>query len=163
MKKRVLKNRHSESIKGVSPIIATVLLIAIVIVIGLILFLWFREMTEETITKFGGTNVKLVCGDVNFEASYSNGVLSLLNSGNVPIFGIKVKLFKEGSHETKDLRDLSENWPDLGLNQGGTFSGEISLEEEVNKIILIPVLIGNSEKGEKTFVCEEQYGFEIII
>lgn len=163
MKKRVLKNRHSESIKGVSPIIATVLLIAIVIVIGLILFLWFREMTEETITKFGGTNVKLVCGDVNFEASYSNGVLSLLNSGNVPIFGIKVKLFKEGSHETKDLRDLSENWPDLGLNQGGTFSGEISLEEEVNKIILIPVLIGNSEKGEKTFVCEEQYGFEIIV
>ncbi len=163
MKKRSFKNKHSESIKGVSPVIATVLLIAIVLVIGLILFLWFRGMTEETITKFGGTNVKLVCRDVNIEASYSNGVLSLLNSGNVPIFGIKIKLFKEGSHETKDLRDLSENWPILGLNQGGTFSEGITFEGEVNKMILIPVLMGNSEKGEKTFVCEEQYGFEIIL
>jgi len=43
--------------KGLSPVIATMLLIAIVVVIGLIIFLWFRGMTEEAITKFDGTNI----------------------------------------------------------------------------------------------------------
>ena len=36
--------------KGVSPVIATVLLIAIVIVIGLIIFLWFRSLTKDALT-----------------------------------------------------------------------------------------------------------------
>ena len=150
--------------RGISPVIATVLLIAMVVVIGLIIFLWFKGMTEETITKFGGTNIKLICADVSFEASYSGEMLSILNIGNVPIFGMKIKIFKDGSHLTKNLKDLSENWPELGLNQGGTFSGDISSEvESGDKIILMPVLIGSSEKGEKTFMCEEQYGYEILI
>jgi len=149
--------------KGISPVIATVLLIAMVVVIGLIIFLWFRGMTEETITKFGGTNIKLICADVSFEASYSAGLLSISNIGNVPIFDMKLKIFGQGSHETKDLRDLSENWPELGLNQGGTFSGDIIGVESGDRIILMPVLIGSSEKGEKTFMCEEQYGYEINI
>ena len=149
--------------RGISPVIATVLLIAMVVVIGLIIFLWFKGMTEETITKFGGTNINLICADVSFESSYSGGQLSISNIGNVPIFGMKLKIFTDGSHETKSLRDLSENWPELGLNQGGTFSGVISGVGSGDKIILMPVLIGSSEKGEKTFMCKEQYGYEIKI
>ncbi|MAG78897.1 hypothetical protein CMI40_00795, partial [Candidatus Pacearchaeota archaeon] len=38
--------------KGVSPVIATVLLVAIVVIIGLIIFQWFRGMTQESIIKF---------------------------------------------------------------------------------------------------------------
>ncbi len=77
--------------RGISPVIATVLLIAMVVVIGLIVFLWFRGMIEEEGTKFG-KNVKLVCDDVNFEASYSGGVLSILNIGNTPIYKMKIKI-----------------------------------------------------------------------
>lgn len=151
--------------KGVSPVIATVLLIAMVVVIGLIVFLWFRGMVEEEGTKFG-KNIKLNCPDVNFDASYSGGILSIVNtaSKNVPIYRMKLKIFKEGSHETKDLKDLSENWPDLGLNEAGTFSGNIGSEvTDANKIILIPVLMGSSGEGKKYHTCEEQYGYEIII
>ncbi|MBA7655694.1 hypothetical protein ES703_63602 [subsurface metagenome] len=148
--------------RGISPVIATVLLIAMVVVIGLIVFLWFRGMIEEEATKFE-KNIKLNCPDVNFDASYSGGFLSILNSGNVPIYKMKVKIFKEGSHETKDLNVLSGNWPGLGLNKGGTFSDIISEIEGADKIILIPVLMGSSREEKKSYVCEEQYGLERII
>ena len=151
--------------KGVSPVIATVLLIAMVVVIALIVFLWFRGLTEESITKFGGTNVKIVCSDINFDASYLSGILSLSNTGNVPIFGIKAKISSQGSHETKDLRDFSGIvWPNVGLPQGGVFSGDIGSDVGTpDDLVLIPVLRGKAEKGEKTYVCEEQYGKDVLI
>jgi len=145
--------------RGVSPVIATVLLIAMVVVIALIVFLWFRGFSGEAITKFGGTNIELICGDVQFDASYISGILSLSNIGNVPIFGIKAKISSQGSFETKDLRELV-GWPREGLSQGGVFSENVDLSAD--NIVLIPVLRGKSEKGDKTYVCGERYGKEII-
>ncbi len=145
---------------GVSPVIATVLLIAMVVAIGLIVFLWFRGMIQEEGIKFG-KNIKLVCDDVEFEASYYGGILSIVNIMPTPIYKMKLKIFKEGGHETKDL---AGNWPGLGLNQGGTFSGDVSSDVSgANKIILIPVLMGSSKEGKKSYICEEQYGYEIAI
>ena len=148
--------------KAVSPVIATVLLIAMVIVIGLIVFLWFRGTIAEEKTKFG-KNIKLVCNDVEFEADYDNGRLDISNSGNVPIFSMKVKIFSDGSHTTKNLGDISNEWSETGLNSGRTFSGDIkSSIGDANKIILIPVLVGNSESGEKTYTCDaDQHGYVI--
>jgi len=163
MKKRIGKKNILNN-NAISPVIATVLLIAMVVIIGLIIFLWFKGMTQEVITKFGGTNIEIICNDVRLDTGYSGGVLYISNTGNIPVFGIKIKIFRDGSHETKDLMDLSSNWPLAGLNQGETFSGDISSEvNDEDKIILIPVLIGNSEKGERTFMCnEKQHGYEII-
>ncbi len=153
----------SKKSKGVSPVIATVLLIAMVVVIALIVFLWFRGFSGEAITKFGGTNIELICGDVQFDASYLSGTLSLSNTGNVPISGIKAKISSQGSFETKDIRDLV-NWPAVGLSQGGVFSGDISSSvSSGDDVVLIPVLRGKSDKGEKTYVCGERYGEEILI
>ena len=87
--------------KGVSPVIATVLLIAMVIVMGVIIFLWFRGFNESAITK-GGTNVELVCNDVIFSADYDSysDRLSIINDGTVSIFNMNIKILKIGSHET---------------------------------------------------------------
>jgi len=162
MKKRVRIKR-----KGLSPVIATVLLITIVIVIALIVFLWVRGMTEEAITKFGNENIKLACEKVSFEASYTDSTgLYIQNPGMVPLFGMDVKIIGKGSHETIDLRD-NANWPETGLNQGGVFADEefaSELDSDTEGITLIPVLIGESESGRKTYVCnEEQYGYELIV
>lgn len=146
--------------KGVSPVIATVLLIGIVVVLGLIIFIWFKGFIQEEGTKFG-KNIKLVCEDVDFNVGYSSGVLSVVNTGNVPLFRVKIKIVEEGSYETRDLKDLSD-WPETGLNQGESFSGSIlSTVSGKDKIIAIPVLIGSSGTGEKVFTCDEQYGHEI--
>ena len=148
--------------KAISPVIATVLLIAMVVVIALIIFLWFRGMTQEAIVKFD-ENVELVCKDIDFDASYSSSILSISNIGNVPIFGMKIKKVFSGGHETKDLRDLSNGWPEYGLNSGKIFSEQIVFEN-ANKIIVIPVLLGKTKSGvQKTFVCDEQYGYEIDV
>ena len=167
MKKKVnqrfpLRHFVPKQHKGISPVIATVLLIAMVIVIGLIVFLFLRSMAQDAITKFGDENIELACDKINFEASYSNGELYVSNNGNTPIFGLKIKMVGDGSHTTEDIRDISEDWLAYGLTQGGTFSHPLDVGSS-NEIVVRPVLFGNSDKGQKTFVCEERYGHEILI
>ncbi len=155
--------------KGVSPVIATVLLIAMVIVIGLIIFLWVRGLTEETITKFGKKNIKLVCRDVQFQASYSSDILSISNTGTVPIYSMSIKLSGGGSFTTIDLREENKSdlifWPKLGINQGEAYSENISryVTADKDEITIIPVLIGKSKKVEKVHTCDEKDGFKIKI
>lgn len=149
--------------KGLSPVIATMLLVTIVIVIALIIFLWFRGIQEEAITKFDGTNsknVKLFCQDVSFDADYSGGAIYIMNTGNVPIYKMKAQVYSVGAHSTETLES---GWPDAGLNQGGVFSGAITGSVvDGAKIILVPVLIGETDSGEKAYTCEDRYGYEII-
>lgn len=146
--------------KAISPVIATVLLIAMVIVIGLIVFLWFRGMVEEEKTKFG-KNIKLVCSDVEFEAEYGSGTLYISNKGNVPIFSMKVQIFDDSSHTTENIKELSSEWSVTGLNPGRSFSGDVSLDD-ATKIILIPVLVGSSDEGEKAYTCDEAQNGHVI-
>ena len=160
MERKVFLNNRK---RGISPVIATVLLIAMIVVIGLIVFVWFQNIIQEEGTKFG-KNVNLVCGDVSFDTDYDSGTLSILNNGNVPIFGMKIKISGDGSHTTKDLKEISSDWPDLGLNLGGAFSGDIYSEtSSAEEIKIIPVLMGTSEGKNKIFICEEQYGQDIVI
>lgn len=144
--------------RGLSPVIATVLLIAMVLAISLIVFLWFRSFAQESITKFGGTNIDLVCKDVQFDASYSSGNLDLSNIGNVPIYSFQLQIENSGSGstQTEDITQATTSWPATGLIQGGTFSG--SLNANGNKITLIPVLRGTSSSGIRAHVCSSQYG-----
>jgi flagellin-like protein len=158
MKRKFIKNK-----KALSPVITTVLLIALVIVVIGIIFLWFSGMVEEGVTKFG-KNIQLVCDDVSFEATYSSGTLNIVNNGNVPLYNINLKISNAGTFTTKSIKDLSagSSWPENGLNQGGTFSGNIQSDVgSATTITVSPVLIGASSKGKKTFVCEGQYGKDI--
>jgi flagellin-like protein len=45
--------KNNKNKMGVSPVIATVLLVAMTVVIALIVFLWFRQIGKEVVTKFG--------------------------------------------------------------------------------------------------------------
>ena len=104
MERRGMRN------KGLSPVIATVLLVGVVVVSGLIIFTWFRGLTQEAVTKFD-QNIQLVCNDVKFEAEYSSdGTLAISNTGNVPIFGFDIKESSESGSSTKSI-DLLIGWP----------------------------------------------------
>jgi len=156
--------KRQKNKKGVSPVIATVLLIALVVIIALIVFLWFRSITQEAIVKFGDQNVELVCEDVKFIATYDSatGTLSVSNSGNVPIYSMNLKISKTGEYQTKDIKEMDVGWPELGLRQGGSFSGTIG-EENPIQITLIPVLLGTSPRGtEETHICADRHGYELL-
>lgn len=147
---------------GVSPMVATILLIAMVIIIALIVFLWFRGLTQEAVTKFD-KNAELVCGEVFFQASYENGVLGISNTGNVPIYDMKIKMSTQGSYETQTMSEISTAWPQFGLGQGKAFAETLSTSAD--KIVVTPVLLGNIESGgERTYDCSEaKYGYEISL
>ena len=152
--------------RGVSPVIAVILLIALVVVIGVIIFFWFKSMTQEAVVKFENENVKVVCERVSFDADYDgNGFLTISNVGNVPIYDFEVILKKAGSHSTKTLKEIFSQDTWIGLNQGSVFSEDISGElDSVEKITLIPVLMGLNKDGEKkTASCEERHGMEISV
>jgi len=148
---------------GLSPVIATVLLVGLVVVSGLIIFTWFRGLTQEAVTKFD-QNIQLVCNDVSFEASYSDGKLAIRNVGGaVPIFDFKVKISDASGFETKEISEYTD-WPEGGLNQGGAV--EVNLLEDISgDITLIPVLVGTSQKGaQASFTCDERlYGQQVLV
>ena len=147
--------------RGVSPVIATVLLIGVVIALSVVVFLWFRSFTQETITKFGGQNIQLSCGDVSFDARYSSGNLEISDTGNVPIYNFNLQINAGGgSYSTQAITDITTSWPSTGLNQGSAYSGDISSAVSgASSIILIPVLRGTTSSGqEKVYTCGSQYG-----
>ena len=150
---------------GLSPVVTTVLLITLTIAITVILFFWFRGMVIDTITKFD-KNIELSCENVNFEAGYSAGTLSIVNNGDVPIFNANIKTGSGGNYQTREITEFSggASWPSTGLPQGGTFSGDIGSEiGSTGEITIIPILLGKSSKGKRTFVCEGQYGKQLAV
>ena len=139
---------------GLSPVIATVLLIAMVVIIALIIFLWFKNISGENITKFN-QNIKLVCDDVDFDVSYS-GKLYITNNGETPIYGMKIReIDEDGSYTTEDLTGFN------GLISGQSTS--ITITITADKIILIPVLKGLGESGEVNYDCDDKNGYELEI
>ena len=154
--------------RGVSPVIATVLLIGIVIALGVVVFLWFRGFTQEAVTKFNGENIQLVCSNVQFEASYSSdGSLSVSNTGNVPIYNMNVQIDnKDGTYTTQQINNLMNNWPNSGINQGGSFSGNAAnvISSSTSDLVLIPILRGTTSSGQQqSYTCGSQYGYKISV
>ncbi len=148
--------------KAISPVVATTLLIAIVVIIGLIIFLWMRNVIGDYGEKFG-KNIELVCDEVLLGASYSSGVLYVTNDGDIPVFKLNLKIESGGGgYETKELNEIVSDWPEKGLKQGGVYSGNINVGNP-DKLTLMPVLIGISDKGDKTtYACKEQHGYIIL-
>ncbi|HTY43830.1 MAG TPA: archaellin/type IV pilin N-terminal domain-containing protein [Patescibacteria group bacterium] len=148
--------------KGVSPIVATVLLIGMVIAIGVIIFLWVRGFVKEEGQK-NGQNVQLVCQQVDFDATYSGGLLGISNVGNIPLFRLKIKEYKAGGFVTKDITELSSTWASVGLKQGEVFSDSIGSTSGVTKILVVPVLLATTGSGSIAHTCDDTYGKTISL
>ena len=144
--------------KGLSPVIATILLVGLVVVSGTIIFTWIRGLTQESVTKFD-QNIQLVCGNVEFEATYSNGKIDVSNTGNIPIYDFQVKIYTSGGFLTKKASDYS-GWTISGLNTGGAAILGTEGTVIIGQITLTPILAGTSQAGSQTsFTCDEaQYG-----
>ena len=152
--------------RGLSPVVATMLLIIITIALALIVFLWFRSFNQEAITKFGGTNIDVVCQQVQFDASYdaNSQTISLQNLGNVPVYSFNLQIQKTGSQQTVNMTNAVTDWPKIGLPSNEVYSGAIDSNDAsgANTITVIPVLRGiSSNGGIKSHVCASQYGKQL--
>ena len=77
--------------KGVSPVIATVLLLALVFILALFVFMYFKGFISEQVEKFGQP-VDNICRSVSFDVrdrqdgDTTTYFLEIVNRGNAPIY-----------------------------------------------------------------------------
>jgi flagellin-like protein len=143
--KKSVKNK-----RGISPVIASVLMVLLVVVLAGMVFLWARGFISEQIEKFGAP-IEQQCADISFEAVRIGNYLEVVNRGNVNIRSLDIKLIKGGTYEFHKF--------DFSVNAGTAVKEPVTLEMRDNtapdEIVLYPALIGNvvGESSNKVFTC----------
>ena len=151
--------------KGVSQLIATILLIALVIVIAAIIFFWVRGFISEQIEKFGRP-AEVSCGDANFDAELKQSggetILYIFNKGNINIADFSIKTFQGGNSDTSSLGGgvLAGNVQIFKLSAIGEPETLKEKVESADKVIVIPEILGYIKGTSKTksFSCEDTVG-----
>ncbi|PIN95719.1 hypothetical protein COU56_00725 [Candidatus Pacearchaeota archaeon CG10_big_fil_rev_8_21_14_0_10_31_9] len=135
--------------RGISPVIATVLLIAIVVVIAAIIFIWASNFVSEDIEKFG-SSIKNACADVDLEVSeIQPGYLNIVNRGDVPVFAINLKVNFDGDSE------ISKCTGSFSPGQATILSIADSCEMSGEVISVIPILVGTTNGENKEYACDK--------
>jgi flagellin-like protein len=156
--------------KGVSPVVATVLLIAIVVVIAVIIFLWARGFLAESARK-GDRAVEVSCGTADFESKIikiadncgtapgGESALDINNVGNVPIYGASIYEWDD----TVGSLVVQEVFPEGTITIGTSTS--VCLGKTVNDLDsfrVVPKLLAEDSEGRKTvYTCPEKDGITI--
>ena len=132
---------------GLSPVIATVLLISLGIVLAGIVFLWMTGFISEQIEK-QGKPVEQICKEVSFEEDhdYSSAGKSLslqvINRGNVPIYGFDIKFIGGGGSSMKTFQFLTQ------VSSSSDVQTIPIVGDNIKQVILYPMILG-SVKGKK--------------
>lgn len=134
--------------RGISPVIATVLLVVVALVLFSLIFIWIRSFQHEAITK-QGTPIEMVCNDINFDLSYTTGTLQITNNGDIPIYKAEIYLVSPEKtkyyNSTGEISQTQSKMQNIACNSWGM-------------IKVIPVLIGTTKSGvQKEYTCENQF------
>lgn len=130
--------------RGLSPVIASVLLILLVLVLASILFVWARGFVGEQIEKFGQP-VEEVCRNVDFQVAKIGDdlldvKLEVKNDGSINIRHLEARLTKGGESELLQF--------DFPINKHDAVTKSVSFAmpnstDTPDEIIIYPALIGN--------------------
>ncbi|MDD5193490.1 MAG: hypothetical protein PHF67_02785 [Candidatus Nanoarchaeia archaeon] len=158
-----MKKRGEILKKAVSPVIATVLLVLIVVVLGVIILLWSQGFVEEAVTKNIGGETKTAeqfCSDLGMQPILNEDKsFGFRNIGNVPIYAFSVKLTGKntGQSETKKIEHSDGGSINPGFNvliekEGGGYYNY----DDYESVKIIPILLGKTKKGGlQEYPCPE--------
>lgn len=141
--------------RGLTPAVATILLVLLMIILGSIVFLWARGFIKEQIQKFDAP-IESQCQKVLWDVNYIPGdypQLEIHNQGNIGFYSVAVKLTKGGTQEI--------NQYEINLHVGSSTNVEIETEMKggipASKMEVYPVLLGDIVKKEKKkpFICQD--------
>lgn len=136
-----------KSKKGLSPVIATSLLIAIALVLALIIFIWAKSFVGEVLQK-NNEPIENSCGQVDFEADVSSSSVSLQNNGNVPLYGVELKTIGLGSVSGKNVLQRT-----LGNGEDTSIAVTSITLNSGDQVQVIPIIIGESGSGKRQYSC----------
>lgn len=144
--------------RGISPVIATVFLIALALVLAVIVFLWARSFLGESITK-QNAKIETVCGQAQFEAEAEHsGIVSITNKGTVPLYGVEVRSKKKGDIKSDGV------FNNLALYSGQSTS--ITVDSGLTageELLIVPILLGETQSYKKAFVCDQSFGQSVVV
>ncbi len=144
--------------KGLSPAIATALLISLALILAALIFIWANSFLKEKVQKFDEP-IERACEDIVFQAEVyeTNGKMELhvVNRKNVPIQSFDIRKKTESS-----IVDVGTSEKEDG---GSIASGETAIlglpptenYEIGDELIISPVVYGLSSGDKSPFVCEE--------
>ena len=137
-----------KSKKGISAVIATVLLIVIAIGLFVIIYFWINSMQQETILKFN-SDIKQSCLNVDFSVICSAGSVQVQNNGDVPIWRADIYLISDGS--SRKFQNGIQG--PIGSGESASIDGITS-----TKVKVVPALLGISKKTgtEKEYLCVDK-------
>ncbi len=142
--------------RGVTPVIATTLLIAIVIVLAGIVFVWAQGFVGEALQK-NDEPIERSCERVGIDASIgqdaSGYFIDVHNNGNVPIAGFKLALDRGGAVDVLTVDGSALN---VGMSRRFALAG--LYDGSVSSVEVVPVLRGTRGESLQDYVCNEQYG-----
>lgn len=140
--------------RGVSPVIATVLLVLISIILAGIILVWAQSFVKEKAQK-SGEPIENSCARIIFEAEAfaSTQTIHIVNRGDVPIYGIEIRKKGLGSEIKVGLFDSDTNT----IANGET--GQIDVSEtgsisEGDNLVIVPIVLGESSAGTKAYTCD---------
>lgn len=143
---------NTKNKKGLSPVIATVLLVVLVLVLAVIVFLWARSSITEQVEKFGKP-IERNCDNVDFSIDYASGLLDVSNNGNIPINSFEAKEFKNGNSVIKTIEKPVNEGKIVTIGLIDFSSG--GLDSGADEIIIYPVLLGKvrNSNENKRYTC----------
>ncbi len=139
--------------RGLSPAIATVLLISLALILAALIFIWASSLIKEKNQKFGEP-IENACEEIVFVAEIYECSLNIANKGKVPIQGFEIKKKTSGSIES-----LGNAAGETTIGEGETKSFPLSDFNRANSLgegdVLITPIIYGLQKGQRTpYVCD---------
>ncbi len=125
--------------KGISPVVATVLLISIVIILALIIFLWAKSYIGEAVEK-KGISAEQACSEISLKTAYVGGKLQVSNNGNIPVYRLEVRGEKQGS--INKIEDIDN------LRIGQSIEVDVGNYE---KLEILPTVLGKGKNSQKNY------------
>ncbi len=143
--------------RGLSPVIATVLLISLALILAVIIFLWAKGFVKEKAQKFGEA-VELACDDIDFVAEVAtNGFVKVNNVGNVPLYKIEIRKINKGFGIVKSL-GTAEFGDGIPKGSAKISSGQVDSVMAEDNLIAVPIILGETESYKKPYTCAEEFG-----
>jgi len=146
--------------KGVSPVIATVLLVVITIVLAGIVYVWARGFVEEGVEK-NQQPIERSCENVKFTAGVyddsGNVELQVNNQGQIPFYGMALK------GNTPGTVVVHEEYPDGGIAAGDSRKVTLDAENYLGEtdFLIVPIIVGEDKNGNRiTYTCDDAYGID---
>jgi len=139
--------------RGISPIVAVILLIVFVALVIIIILIVAFGVGEEGWQK-KGKSAEDVCKRMILDAYLDEEILYMENIGDYPTYQILIKKMS-GDYVEKETLDIR-------LGEGSSYSEELDLSG-IDEVLVIPVALGTIGNQKVAKICADKFGTQVYV